>query len=64
MRHVHCFRSGILNPYCSQQIKLHFGGPDANKLEQDFNKLLRTGKLHGPSVFIPGFVADPNRKTK
>jgi len=46
------------------QIKLHFGGPDANKLEQDFNKLLRTGKLHGPSVFIPGFVADPNRKTK
>ena len=53
-----------LNPYCSQQIKLHFGGPDANKLEQDFNKLLRTGKLHGPSVFIPGFVADPNRNTK
>ena len=50
--------------HCSQQIKLHFGGPDANKLEQDFNKLLRTGKLHGPSVLIPGFVADPNRKTK
>ena len=54
----------ILNQFCSRQIKLHFGGPDANKLEQDFNKLLRTGKLHGPSMLIPGFVADPNRKTK
>jgi hypothetical protein len=46
------------------QIKLHFGGPDANKLEQDFNNLLRTGKLDKPSVAIPGFVPDAQRKTK
>ena len=36
------------------QIRIHFAGPQANRLEQDFNTLLRTGKLPQPSIYIPG----------
>ena len=25
---------------------------------------MRTGRLDGPSISIPGFIPDPNRKTK
>ncbi len=46
------------------QIELHFAGPYAHKLEQDFGVLMRTGRLSRPSVAIPGYVPDPNRKTK
>ena len=46
------------------RIRLHFTGPYANKLEQDFNILLRTGKLETPSIPIPGYVPDATRKTK
>eukprot|EP00094_Tigriopus_californicus_P005910 TCALIF_05695-PA protein Name:"Similar to sodE Superoxide dismutase [Cu-Zn] 5 (Dictyostelium discoideum)" AED:0.01 eAED:0.01 QI:0/-1/0/1/-1/1/1/0/1143 len=46
------------------KIRLHFTGPYANKLEQDFAFLLRTGRLDKPSIPIPGFVPDPLRKTK
>ena len=46
------------------QIRLHFTGPYANKLEQDFARLLRTGKLDQPSFAIPGYNVDPLRKTK
>jgi hypothetical protein len=45
-------------------IEFHFTGPHAHKLEQDFGHLLRTGRLEGPSIPIPGFIPDPNRKTK
>ncbi len=44
------------------QIELHFAGPHAHKLEQDFGYLLRTGRLERPSIPIPGFVPDPQRK--
>lgn len=46
------------------QIQLHFTGPHANKLEQDFNRLIKTGKLDSPSIQIPGYVPDASRKTK
>ena len=45
------------------QIELHFAGPHAHKLEQDFGYLLRTGRLERPSIPIPGYVPDPQRKT-
>lgn len=45
------------------QIELHFSGPHAHKLEQDFGYLLRTGRLESPSIPIPGYVPDPQRKT-
>ncbi len=45
------------------QIKIHFAGPQANRLEQDFARLLRTGKLAQPSIYIPGYVPPVERKT-
>ena len=45
-------------------MQIHFAGPYANQLEQDFNQLIITGKLSKPSLQIPGFVPDANRKSK
>ena len=45
-------------------MEVHFAGPYANQLEQDFNRLIITGRLSKPSLQIPGFVPDINRKTK
>ncbi len=44
--------------------QLHFAGPHAAQLEQDFGRLMRTGRQDGPSINIPGYIPDPNRKTK
>merc|ERR1712242_48870 len=38
---------GFKNDKCVQ-IKVRFAGPYANRLEQDFNRLLATGKLSSP----------------
>ena len=46
------------------QIEIIFTGPNANRLEQDFNRLVRTGQQSSPSMAIPGYVPDPERKTK
>ena len=45
-------------------MQIHFAGPHANQLEQDFNQLIITGKLSKPSIQIPGYVPDAKRKTK
>ena len=44
------------------QIFLHFKGPIAQQLEQDFNRLLRTGRQDSPS--LAGFSPSNKRKTK
>jgi len=46
------------------QILLHFRGPLANKLEQDFSRLLRTGKLDAPSITPPGYVRPQGSQKK
>ena len=46
------------------QILLHFRGPHASKLEQDFSRLLRTGKLDSPSLDIPGYIAPASSRRK
>ena len=46
------------------QILLHFRGPHANKLEQDFSRLLRTGRLDSPSLDIPGYLAPASSRRK
>lgn len=38
-------------------------GPIANKLEQDFSKLISTGKLEAPSLYIPGYLATKRKTT-
>jgi hypothetical protein len=46
------------------QILLHFRGPHANQLEQDFSRLMRTGRLDTPSLQIPGYFPPADRKTR
>lgn len=38
-------------------------GPIANKLEKDFSKLISTGKLDGPSLYIPGYISTKKKTT-
>ncbi|XP_030762415.1 uncharacterized protein LOC115887200 isoform X2 [Sitophilus oryzae] len=45
------------------QILLHFKGPIASKLEQDFNRLLSIGRLESPTLYIPGYIKE-KRKSK
>lgn len=45
------------------QFLLHFKGPIAAKLEQDFSRLLAVGQLETPSLYIPGFI-NTKRKSK
>lgn len=45
------------------QFYLHFKGALANQIEQDFTKLLTTGKLDDPSVYMPGFIDTKRKKT-
>lgn len=45
------------------QFLLHFKGPQANQLEQDFNRLLANGHLASPSLYNPGYVTSSKRKT-
>lgn len=45
------------------QLLLHFKGPIANQLEQDFSRLISIGKLDTPSLYIPGYL-NQKRKTK
>ncbi|KAJ0170967.1 hypothetical protein K1T71_013739 [Dendrolimus kikuchii] len=45
------------------QILLHFSGPQANRLELDFTRLLASGRLDSPSIFIPGFVNTKRKVT-
>lgn len=72
-------RTKSLHNNACVQLLLHFKGPIASKLEQDFNRLLLVGKLDAPSLYIPGFIdekrkynisyklcggTDPNEKSK
>lgn len=47
---------------CLQTV-VHFKGPYAHKLEQDFSRLLAVGQQESASIFIPGFV-NQKRKSK
>ncbi|XP_076266542.1 superoxide dismutase family protein Rsod [Rhynchophorus ferrugineus] len=44
------------------QILLHFKGPIASRLEQDFNRLLSIGRLESPSLYIPGYIKEKRKK--
>ncbi|XP_053977399.1 uncharacterized protein LOC128875655 isoform X1 [Hylaeus volcanicus] len=45
------------------QFLLHFKGPIVNKLEEDFNKLMSTGRLDAPSLYIPGYISTKRKAT-
>ncbi|XP_058812526.1 uncharacterized protein LOC131677032 [Topomyia yanbarensis] len=50
------------NDACIQMI-VHFKGPSAHQIEQDFSKLLAIGRLDQPSIYIPGYVNPKRKKT-
>lgn len=45
---------------CIQMI-IYFKGPLAHKLEQDMSRLIASGRLEAPSLYIPGYM---NKKRK
>ncbi|CAH0763523.1 unnamed protein product [Diatraea saccharalis] len=45
------------------QLLLHFTGPRAHQLELDFSRLLASGRLDTPSIFIPGYVNTKRKRT-
>ncbi|ODM91430.1 Superoxide dismutase [Cu-Zn] [Orchesella cincta] len=53
----------VYNGECIQ-VLFHFRGPEANRIEQDFDKLLNGREIGRPSIDIPGVVNPPKRKTK
>ncbi|KZC13221.1 hypothetical protein WN55_05919, partial [Dufourea novaeangliae] len=56
-------KTKILHNGACIQFLLHFKGPIANTLELDFNKLMSTGRLDTPSLFIPGYVPTKRKVT-
>uniref|UniRef100_A0A1B6GD08 Superoxide dismutase copper/zinc binding domain-containing protein n=1 Tax=Cuerna arida TaxID=1464854 RepID=A0A1B6GD08_9HEMI len=57
-------RTKILHGGSCTQLLVHFKGPEANKLEQDFSRLLSTGRLESPSLYIPGYLYPSNRRSR
>lgn len=53
----------ILHNDACIQFLMHFKGPIANRLEQDFGRLISIGRLDAPSLYIPGYI-NPKRKVK
>ncbi|KAL6264113.1 hypothetical protein P5V15_004191 [Pogonomyrmex californicus] len=56
-------KTKILHNGACIQFLLHFKGPIANKLEQDFSRLISIGKLEAPSLYIPGYVPTKRKST-
>ncbi|XP_068625420.1 uncharacterized protein Rsod isoform X1 [Battus philenor] len=56
-------RTRTLHHGACVQVLLHFAGPDANRLELDFTRLLASGRLDSPSIFIPGYVNSKRKRT-
>ncbi|CAH2059735.1 unnamed protein product, partial [Iphiclides podalirius] len=56
-------KTRVLHHGACVQLLLHFAGPDANRLELDFTRLLASGRLDSPSIFIPGYVNTKRKKT-
>ncbi|KAJ8709474.1 hypothetical protein PYW08_009478 [Mythimna loreyi] len=63
MMSVDARRTRALHAGACVQLLLHFTGPHANRLELDFTKLLASGRLDSPSIFIPGYVNSKRKRT-
>ncbi|CAH0683875.1 unnamed protein product [Chilo suppressalis] len=63
MVRVESRRTRTLHAGGCMQLLLHFTGPNAHRLELDFTRLLASGRLDSPSIFIPGFVNTKRKRT-
>ncbi|XP_071440833.1 uncharacterized protein Rsod [Hetaerina americana] len=57
-------KTKVLHGGACIQFLLHFKGPIANRLEQDFSHLMAAGKLAQPSLYIPGAIPNAKRRTQ
>lgn len=61
--HIDSRTTQILHNGACIAFKIHFKGPKAHQLEQDFSRLITTGRLDEPSLYIPGYVNSKRKKT-
>lgn len=61
--HIDSRTTTILHGGSCISFKIHFQGPKAHQLEQDFSRLLGSGKLDEPTLYIPGYVDQKRKKT-
>lgn len=60
--HIDSRTNQILHGGACIAFKVHFKGPKAHQLEQDFSRLIVTGRLEEPSLFIPGYYNTKRKK--
>jgi hypothetical protein len=60
--HIDSRTTQILHNGACIAFKLHFKGPKAHQLEQDFSRLMTTGQLAEPTLYIPGYVNSKRKK--
>lgn len=61
--HIDSRTTQILHGGSCVAFKVHFKGPKAHQMEQDFSRLIATGRLDEPTLFIPGYVNQRRKKT-
>lgn len=61
--HIDSRTTQILHGGACVAFKIHFQGPKAHQLEQDFSRLIASGRLDEPTLFIPGYVNQKRKKT-
>lgn len=61
--HIDSRTTQILHGGSCIAFKLHFKGPKAHQLEQDFSRLIASGRLDEPTLYIPGYVNQKRKKT-
>ncbi|XP_065226507.1 uncharacterized protein Rsod [Planococcus citri] len=55
-------KTKVLHNGACIQLLFHFKGPSASEIEQDFSRLMRTGKLQSPTISNPGYNLPVSRK--
>lgn len=61
--HIDSRTTQILHGGACVAFKIHFKGPKAHQMEQDFSRLIATGRLDEPTLYIPGYINPKRKKT-
>jgi hypothetical protein len=61
--HIDSRTTQILHGGACVAFKVHFKGPKAHQMEQDFSRLIASGRLEEPTLYIPGYINPKRKKT-
>ena len=61
--HIDSRTTQILHGGACVAFKVHFKGPKAHQMEQDFSRLIASGRLDEPTLYIPGYINPKRKKT-